>query len=141
MRRALSWRDGLALQAMIDTGLRVSDCLALRIAALHNHTIRVTERKTGHTRTVRLRPSTRAEILRHVGDRPLASRIWPIDRSTYYRAIKAAALALGMERVSAHSARKTYARAYARKHGALATQRELGHKYISTTLLYLHDVD
>lgn len=141
LRRALPWRDGLAMQIMRDTGLRVSDMLGIRISELENPTIRVIERKTGNHRAVHLRPSTRRELLAYVRGRPPTDRIIRCDRSTLYRSIHDTALALGMERVSAHSARKAYARAFSRKHGVKACQRELGHKYLSTTLLYLHDVD
>lgn len=141
LRRALPWRDGLAMQVMRETGLRVSDCLGIRISALQNPTIRVIEGKTKKLRAVHLRPATRKELIAFVRGRPPTDYVFKCDRSTLYRSVHDTALALGMERVSAHSARKAFARAYARKHGAKACQHELRHKYISTTLLYLHDVD
>lgn len=38
-----------------------------------------------------------------------------------------------------HSIRKLYARRYCAAHGLAATQRELQHDYLSTTLLYVLD--
>ena len=40
-----------------------------------------------------------------------------------------------------HSIRKLYARQYCRAHGLAATQRELLHDYLSTTMLYVLDPD
>lgn len=140
LRLALPWRDGLAMQIMRDTGLRVSDMLRLTVADLERPSIRVVERKTGKLRVVHLRPSTRRELRRYVQGRPAAAPLIACNRSTLYRSIHDTALRLGMRRISAHSARKAYARAYARKHGAEATRRELRHDSIATTLLYLQDV-
>lgn len=141
LRRALPWRDGLAMQVMRDTGLRVSDCLGIRIFELNKPTIRVIEGKTKKPRVVHLRPSTRRELRHFVQARPPTERIFRCDRSTLYRSVHTTALALGFERISAHSARKAFARAYARRYGIKACQKELRHEYLSTTLLYLHDVD
>jgi integrase len=140
LRQALPWRDGLAMQIMRDTGLRVSDMLELRVSDLNKPTIRVVEKKTGKTRVVHLRPATRRELLKYVQGRSQTDHIIRCNRSTLYRSIHSTALQLGMERISAHSARKAYAKAFARKHGLRAAQEELKHDYISTTLIYVHDI-
>lgn len=140
LRRALPWRDGLAMQIMRDTGLRVSDMLALRVSDLNTPTIKVIEQKTKKLRAVHLKPSTRKELLLYVQGRPPTDPIIACDRSTLYRSIHDTALRLGMKRISAHSARKAYAKAFCRKHGLEATRQELRHTYISTTLLYVTDI-
>lgn len=128
------------MQIMRDTGLRVSDMLALRVSDLNTPTITVTEKKTGKLRAVHLRPTTRRELRVYTAGLPPDAPIINCDRSTLYRSIHDTALRLGMKNVSAHSARKAFARAFCRKHGLEATQRELRHAYLSTTLLYVSDL-
>lgn len=132
----LSDPANLAVRISADTGLRVSDVLSIRCADLAR-TMTVTERKTGKSRKIQIRPDTlrRAKVYaRHGGDR-LIDR----DRSTIYRHIRRAAADLGYDHVSMHSLRKMYARRYCRAHGLAATQREMQHDYLSTTMLYVLD--
>lgn len=126
----------LAVRIAADTGLRVSDILALRGDQIAP-TMRVQERKTGKTRTVRLRPATlkAAKAYAKYSGKYLIDR----DRSTLYRQIRAAAA--DMPHVSMHSIRKYYAKRYCAAHGLRATQKELQHDYLSTTLLYVTDME
>lgn len=124
----------LAVRISADTGLRVSDVLSIRCGQLSAN-MTVKERKTGKTRRVTLKPSTlRAckAYAAHGGD-----RLIPVNRSTIYRQIKQAAADLNYEHVSMHSIRKLYARQYCKAHGLAATQREMQHDYLSTTMLYV----
>lgn len=128
----------LAVMIAADTGLRVSDILAIRSAKL-NQTMHVIERKTGKQRTVTLSRKTLAtakEYARH-GEENLIN----CDRSTIYRQIRKIADLFGWTHVSMHSIRKYYARRFHAAHGLRATQRELQHEYLSTTLLYIVDDD
>lgn len=126
----------LAVRISADTGLRISDVLSIRSGALASE-MWVTERKTGKRRKVRLRPATikAAKAFAAHGNVLLI----PYNRSTIYRQVRRAASDLGMEHVSMHSIRKLYARQYCRAHGLAATQRELQHDYLSTTMLYVLD--
>lgn len=139
LRQALPWRDGLAMQIMRETGLRVSDMLSLKVSDLDKPTIRVIEQKTGKARVVHLRASTRRELKNYVQGRPPNERIIRCNRSSLYRSVHSTAQKLGFDHISAHSARKAYSKAFERKHGLKATQQELRHEYLSTTLLYVHD--
>lgn len=127
----------LAVRIAADTGLRVSDILALRSDQIAP-TMRVTERKTGKTRAVRLRPATykAAKAYAKYSGKYLIDR----DRSTLYRQIRAAAADIGPH-ISMHSIRKYYAKRYCAAHGLRATQKELQHDYLSTTLLYVTDME
>ena len=128
----------LAVRIRADTGLRGSDVLAIRCGDLAP-SMRVVERKTGKARRVRLKPATLKAA------RAYASHgkelLLPYAPSTIYRQIKRAASDLGMEHVSMHSIHKLYARQYCKAHGLTATQRELQHDYLSTTMLYVLDTD
>ena len=130
--------SALAVRISADTGLRISDILAIRSGELDT-TMRVIERKTGKSRTVRLRPATLKAAKAYAAHG--CDRLIPHAPSTIYRQIRRAATELGMEHVSMHSIRKLYARQYCRAHGLAATQRELRHDYLSTTMLYVLDPD
>lgn len=121
-----------------DTGLRISDILRLTPADLRRRSLTVRERKTGKTRQVSLSPDTIRAARAYHATHGL-SRVIDRDRSTIYRQVRAAATSCGYRRVSMHSVRKLYARQYARAHGLAATQREMQHDYLSTTLLYVLD--
>ena len=126
----------LAVRISADTGLRVSDVLGIKCGQLAR-TMLVTERKTGKRRKVTLRPVTlkaAKAYAKHGGE-----YLIDCDRSTIYRRIRKAAAALGYDHVSMHSIRKLYARRYCAAHGLAATQKELQHDYLSTTLLYVLD--
>ena len=130
--------SALAVRISADTGLRISDILAIRSGELDT-TMRVIEGKTGKSRTVRPRPATLKAAKAYAAHG--CDRLIPHAPSTIYRQIRRAATELGMEHVSMHSIRKLYARQYCRAHGLAATQRELRHDYLSTTMLYVLDPD
>lgn len=130
--------SALAVRISADTGLRISDILAIRSGELAPVML-VTERKTGKSRRVRLRPATLKAAKAYAAHG--CDHLIPHAPSTIYRQIRRAAAELGMEHVSMHSIRKLYARQYCRAHGLAATQRELQHDYLSTTMLYVLDPD
>lgn len=132
--RLLPPAAALAVRISADTGLRISDVLAIRSGDLAA-TMTVKERKTGKSRKVKLRPATLRACRAYAGHGK--DKLLPVNRSTVYRQIKAAANALGYEHVSMHSIRKLYARQYCKAHGLAATQREMQHDYLSTTMLYV----
>lgn len=140
MLKHLPAREALVCRIMADTGLRVSDVLSLRIWQIRR-TMRITEGKTSKTRVVHLSSATLAAARAYAGDRRPGDRLIHADRSTIYRTISITAQALGMRRVSAHSLRKYYAVKYCKKHGILATQRELQHRDVLTTMLYVRTPD
>ena len=130
--------SALAVRISADTGLRISDILAIRSGELAPVML-VTERKTGKSRRVRLRPATLKAAKAYAAHG--CDHLIPHAPSTIYRQIRRAAAELGMEHVSMHSIRKLYARQYCRAHGLAATQRELQHDYLSTTMLYVLNPD
>lgn len=138
--KALPTREGLVCRIMADTGLRVSDVLALRIYQIRR-TMYVTEGKTGKRRKVVLSPATLAAARAYAADRRPGDRLVQTDRSTIYRTISITAKALGMEHISAHSLRKYFAHKFCEKHGLEATRRELQHRDVMTTILYTTDYE
>lgn len=139
LRLALPWRDSLACAMMAETGLRVSDVLAIRREQLAD-TMTVTEIKTGKRRTVHLTEATlkEAKVYAATHDSPFVINCC---RSTLWRSIVHAADAFGWRHISPHSLRKLFAVEFCTQHGLEATRRELQHKHIGTTLAYVTDPD
>lgn len=138
LRRALPWRDSLACAIMADTGLRVSDVLVLRRGTLAQE-MDVKEIKTGKTRHVKLSDETYRELLSFLRTHA-EERVIPCHRATLWRAIVRAADAFGWTHISPHSFRKLFAVEFCARHGLRATQQELQHKNLATTLAYVADI-
>ena len=124
---------------MADTGLRISDVLALRRDQLRQD-MDIKEIKTGKTRRVHLRPETYAEVLAYLRTHN-EPQVIPCHRTTLWRAIVHAADAFGWRHISPHSFRKLFAVEFCAVHGLQATQHELQHTNIATTLGYVTDLD
>ena len=135
LRRALPWRDSVACEIMAETGLRISDVLALTREQLSD-TMTVTEIKTGKERIVHLSPETLVEARAYIRTHN-SPEIIPCHRSTFWRSVVHTADAFGWKHISPHSFRKLFAVEYCTQHGLEATQRELQHKNIATTLTYV----
>lgn len=133
-------RDQLITDVIANTGLRISDVLALRPDQIAPQ-IEIHEIKTGKLRTVHLPPKLRAKLRRYAAVHARDGVIFDIAPSTYYRSITRAAKHYGYDHLSAHSIRKMYAYDYCCKYGLAATQRELQHDEIMTTVLYVYDID
>ena len=115
------------------------------------------EHKTGKLRAVKLTPEITLSLTRYrrakAGKRnlhPLAFTFQAhrreygtrhkLHRSTFYRAFEQAVKDAGLEGhgYTVHSLRKCYAVDLLKRTGSVeAVQRDLGHKYLSTTLLYI----
>jgi integrase len=123
MKRALEGRDRLLFIFGINSGLRISDILNLRIGDVMDDFgrprdyVEVKEKKTGKSKRFRLNDSIRTEIKRQVsgmfdqylfksrkGDNKAISRVQA------YRIIQRAADKVGLEdvKIGTHSMRKTF---------------------------------
>lgn len=141
--------NGLVMKIALETGLRVTDVLNLRIGDLRqNKRIRVVEGKTGKTKWIYIPAKLRNEILQtrsvgqHDGYYVFPSRCYPLTKHRSRQAVWK-----DMKRVlkdycfefncSPHSSRKIYAVNKYRESGDLEkVQALLNHDYKSTTLLY-----
>ena len=135
--KALPPRDVLICKIMRQTGLRISDVLALKKTDIASK-MTVVEQKTKKKRTVTLTKALVRDCMIYAMQHK-SLKLFTCDRSTFYRSLHHTALRFGWRNISAHSIRKTYARAYCRKHGMEATRKELRHDSIATTLIYLQD--
>lgn len=142
---ALLWRIGQ------DTGLRISDTLKLTPKMVSYAPFAVVEKKTGKTKVCELSQDVMAAVDYHVkryrlkpNDYLIFSRECvrsrPLSRQQAHSVLRRVALQNGLCDVSPHSMRKTYAANYFASTGDVeGLQRDLNHKYIATTLLYLYN--
>lgn len=145
LERLLMPANALAVEVMLETGLRVSDVLNLRTEQLKSTRLTVCECKTGKTRLVTLSKSLLDRLKRQSGciyvfESP--QKAWKHrTRQAVWTDIKRAAKAMRIDlNVAPHSARKTYACDMYRKTGDIkAVQALLNHDNVGTTVLYLVD--
>lgn len=144
--RQLDVTERLIFRVAVETGLRISDILQLKAAALSKY-IHVVERKTKKLRTVELSDTLLNDLVKYRGIWYEQSQQWlfksrrsvlkPYNRMTYHRKLKQASKALKID-FSAHSMRKLYAmNIFERTKDIFAVQEAMKHKYITTTATYL----
>lgn len=139
--RLLRPANALAMETALDTGLRISDVLALRTDQMGSQCVRVRESKTGKMRRVylrrplwgRLRAAAGAVYVFEGRDSPSKHR----TRQAVYKDVRRAARAMRVQHVGCHTARKVYAVDVYRRRGLAAAQAALGHDRPETTLIYL----
>ena len=152
LRKFTSERDLFMFNLGINTGLRVSDIVPLRVADVRDQThIVIIEQKTKETKkkdkTKRLRlPSAlRDEIAVYTRDMSPSDYLFPsrkgdsyISTTQAYRALVKAADMLGREDIGTHTMRKTFGYHHYRKHKDVATLQKLfNHSAPSITLDYI----
>lgn len=126
------------MDVIAQTGLRISDVLTLPADNIHLK-MEIKERKTGKIRVVHITPRLRNQLIKYAYAHPsVDNALFDIAPSTFYRAIHAAATHFGYNHISAHSIRKMYAYEYCQRYGLRATQEELMHDNIYTTMGYVY---
>jgi integrase len=132
------------------TGLRVSDLLKIQVKDI-KQLLRVRESKTGKVREFDVPSEMRTALRRYIKDFELEqddylifSRMTcknkPMSRQWAHAIIARTSTQMGLFSIGAHSMRKTYAcEKYRQIRSVEAVNRIMGHKHLSTTLLYLRD--
>lgn len=147
LERLLTPANALVIETMLQTGLRVSDVLALTSAQLRKgQRFTVLESKTGKGKRIRIGNKLYFRLLEQCGKK----WVFPSarddskhrTRQAVWADVKRAAKALRLhENVAPHSARKSYACGeFERTHDLQAVKSKLNHSHIETTVLYLLDV-
>lgn len=137
-------RDRLILRVMWETGVRVSELLALSPAsidfaaeALHV----VTLKRRAHVRTVPIRPALLGDLARHIAGGGVAAdaRLFPITRQRVFQIMRRAAGAaeLPLDRAHPHTLRHSFAIACVLARVPVLVLAEwLGHASLEATLVY-----
>lgn len=137
----LSVPNALACAISLETGLRISDVLALKTKGFKRR-MRVKESKTGKVRTVTMPDALFRLAQAQAGETYVfPGRLDPAKhrtRQAVYSDLVGVAKRLKLTaHVTPHSMRKAYAvHAYRRLGDLRAVQRLLGHKDIATTMIY-----
>jgi len=147
LRFALLWEMGC------HTGLRISDLLTLKTSHFSGtDSVAITEKKTGNVRNLTISPEIMLDIMffkKIYGLKPddylffsrHQKKHKPMSRQWAHRVIARTASYIGLQNVSSHSMRKIYACDKFVSTGSINdVKRELGHKHLSTTLIYLKDL-
>ncbi|HHT7227338.1 TPA: site-specific integrase [Bacillus cereus] len=100
----------------INTGLRISDILKLKVGDVQGSHISMREMKTGKQKRIQITPSLKRELKwfnegREVEEYLLKSRKGknrPIGRSMAYKILKSTAAEFGLGEIGTHTLRKTY---------------------------------
>lgn len=152
IREHLKPQTKLVIDLAVETGYRIEDILTLRVwqINLKKREVWTIEQKTGKERTVQLsegmcdriaawtRPGSRFRYVFGTRRRHGKGRR-KLSRATVWRDMERACKACKLDgrQYTPHSLRKVYAvNALAKKRSLVAVQRDMGHKHISTTMLY-----
>jgi integrase len=130
----------------INTGMRVSDILKLRVKDVEGWNVFVREGKTKKLREVRMPPELKRAVREYCKGKPkneflFKSRIGknkPITRGMAYVILQQIADEFGLERIGTHSFRKTYGYHHYKQFKDLAVlQQMLNHSDPKDTLRYI----
>ncbi|WP_144508277.1 site-specific integrase [Bacillus mycoides] len=100
----------------INTGLRISDILKLKVGDVQGSHISIREMKTGKQKRIQITSALKRELKwfnegREVWEYVLRSRKGknrPIGRSMAYKILKSTAAEFGLDEIGTHTLRKTY---------------------------------
>lgn len=147
LEKLLMPANALVVETMLQTGLRVSNVLALTSAQLRKgQRFTVSESKTGKGKRIRIGNKLYFRLLEQSGKKWVFSSARDPNkhrtRQAVWADVKRASKALRMrENVAPHSARKSYACGEYERTGSLqAVKSKLNHSNIETTVLYLLDL-
>lgn len=137
-------RDRLILRVMWETGVRVSELLALSPASIDfaAEALRVvTLKRRAHVRTVPIRPGLLGDLARHIAGDGVAAdaRLFPITRQRVFQIVRRAADRAGIppDRAHPHTLRHSFAIACVLARVPVLVLAEwLGHRSLEATLVY-----
>jgi integrase len=141
-----SYRDYFMFVMGMNTGLRISDFLQLKVADIKNKThITIMEKKTGKDKRFPINGNLRTEIGAYVAALdeqdflfPSKKTDKPITRIQAYRILNDAAAKVGLQEIGTHTLRKTFGYHFYQKTKDVALLQELfNHSAPSVTLRYI----
>lgn len=144
-----SYRDYMLFTVGINTGLRISDILQLRVIDIKGSHIVIREKKTGKAKRFYINEQLRNELDNYTkgmndNDYLFPSRKGdkPITRVQAYRILNAVATKLGLEEVGTHTLRKTFGYFHYKQYKDVAILQDIfNHSSPSVTLRYIGITD
>lgn len=149
LRRHCSERDAFMFQVGINTGLRVSDILPLKVKDVRGKQyLMVKAKKTEKIQRVSLKPIEKliADYTKHMNDEdylfPSRKGHKPITKTQAYRALNKAADVLELESVGTHTMRKTFGYHHYKKNQDVAKLMKIfNHSHPEITKAYIGITD
>jgi integrase len=142
-----NFRDYLLFELGINSGLRISDLLKLKVEDVKNKdSIRLKEQKTGKSKKIKLNHQVKKAIDEYITGMDLQEYLFqsrkgdnkPISRVQAYRVLKKAGNELGIEHLGTHTLRKTFGYHHYKQNKDVALlQRIFNHNSPTTTLEYI----
>jgi integrase len=141
-----SYRDYFMFVMGMNTGLRISDLLQLKVTDVKNRShITITEKKTGKDKRFPINGNLRTEIDAYVAGLdeedylfPSKKTDKPITRIQAYRILNDAAAKVGLDEIGTHTLRKTFGYHFYQKTKDVALLQELfNHSAPSVTMRYI----
>ncbi|MFE4896594.1 tyrosine-type recombinase/integrase [Peribacillus butanolivorans] len=134
----------------IQTGLRISDILKLKVKDVQGWSVFVKEGKTKKTKEVKMPPELKKAIKRYVQEKhkneflfqsrqsDRKGRVKPISRGMAYTILQEIADEFDLERIGCHSLRKTYGYHHYNQYKDVAVLQEaLNHSHPEITMRYI----
>lgn len=141
------FRDQIIFQLLLDTGIRINECLYIKDQDIDGKRLTVTNPKNNVQRVVYLSENMRVNLKTYLEVRGDISHDWlfinqdgeKLAKSTYQESLRMAARAVGIKKqVSPHVCRRTYAkRAVLRGIDPFSLQVLLGHSTMEITKRYV----
>ncbi|MGG3448645.1 site-specific integrase [Domibacillus aminovorans] len=141
-----SERNYLLFLMGINTGLRISDILKLRVSDVRDHHIILREQKTGKQKWIRITPALRREINNYIGSKDDVEYLFksrqgknkPIGRSMAYKILQRAASEFRLKDIGTHTLRKTFGYHFYQQTKDVAMLQEIfNHSSPDITLRYI----
>jgi integrase len=141
------YRDYMLFVIGVNTGLRISDILALRVGAVRNKThINIKEQKTGKDKRFMINSNLNRDIDKYIQGMNDEEYLFisrkrenkPITRVQAYRVLNAAASKIGLEEIGTHTLRKTFGYWHYKQYKDVAILQDIfNHSAPSITLKYI----
>jgi integrase len=141
------YRDYMMFVLGINTGLRISDLLNLKVEDIKDKThIVLTEKKTGKIKRFMINSLLREEIDKYINNMKDNEYLFqsqkgdnkPISRVQAYRILNKAAEKVGLDEVGTHTLRKTFGYWHYKQYKDIALLQDLfNHSAPSVTLRYI----
>ena len=140
-----SYRDYMLFVVGINTGLRISDILPLRVKDITGTHIIIKEQKTGKNKRLWINNTLRTELDKYIADMddndllfPSRKGDKPISRIQAYRILNDVAEELGVPEIGTHTLRKTFGYWHYKQFKDVALLQEIfNHSAPSVTLRYI----
>lgn len=140
-----SYRDYMLFTVGINTGLRISDILPLKVKDVTGTHIIIKEQKTGKNKRFKINEPLRAELDKYTVNMndddylfPSRKGDKPISRIQAYRILNEVAEKLGVQEIGTHTLRKTFGYWHYKQFKDVAILQEIfNHSAPSVTLRYI----